>query len=232
MRLVLFDIDGTLLLTGGIGQSSAEASLKRVFGTAGRVDQFYPTGRTIEAIFEDTLLDAGFSREEYQHKRELLYADFFEEFTSRLDQNEHQIGSLPGAKPLVAALSQQEDVILGLTTGNHQRTAGFKLRTAGFDLEMFKVGAYGNETTHRPDLVLRAHARAEALAGEGIAASHTFVIGDTARDVQSAQAFGAVSVAVSTGMATSSDLAAALPDYMLPDLQNIEQVLAVILARP
>ncbi len=144
MRLVLFDIDGTLLLTGGVGQSSAGVSLARIFGTAGRVDQIYPTGRTIEAIFEDTLVDAGFSREEFLRKRDALYADFFEEFTARLNRSEHEICSLPGAKHLVEVLSHREDVILGLTTGNHQRTARYKLGEAGFDLELFRVGAYGN----------------------------------------------------------------------------------------
>lgn len=230
MRLVLFDIDGTLLLTGGVGQSSAGVSLKRVFGTDGRVDEIYPTGRTIEAIFEDTLVDAGFSREEYQQKREALYADFFEEFTSRLERSEHEIRDLPGAKSLVEDLSQREDVILGLTTGNHQRTARYKLQEAGFDLDDFKVGAYGNETTHRPDLVSLAHARAAEFTRREIPRHQTFVLGDTARDVQSAQAFGAVSIAIQTGMASASDLATASPDYLLPDLQELKQLLAVILA--
>ena len=229
MRLVLFDIDGTLLLTGGIGQNSAGVSLARVFGTAGRVDQIYPTGRTIEAIFEDTLVDAGFSREDYLLKRDALYADFFAEFTSRLDRNEHQIRSLPGAQRLVEILGQREGLILGLTTGNHQSTARYKLRLAGFDLGLFKVGAYGDETTHRPDLVRLAHARAEEVSRQEISASKTYVVGDTVRDVESAREFGAVSIAVATGMADPDQLAAASPDHLLPGLEDTSAVLAIIL---
>ena len=228
MRLVLFDIDGTLLLTGGVGQQSAGAALERIFGTTGRVDEFYPTGRTIEAIFEDTLVDAGFSREDYLDKREVLYSEFFEEFTDRLDRSEHEIRQLPGAKPLVEALCRQEDMIVGLTTGNHQRTARYKLAEAGFDLALFQVGAYGNETTHRPDLVSLAHARAEEITGEEISRIHTYVFGDTARDVQSAKEFGAVSVAVATGVVDRALLADSSPDHLLSDLKDTGKVLNLI----
>jgi phosphoglycolate phosphatase-like HAD superfamily hydrolase len=229
MRLVLFDIDGTLLLTGGVGQSSAGVSLERVFGTAGRVDEFYPTGRTIEAIFEDTLVDAGFNRDEFLDKREQLYADFFEEFKSRLDSNRHEVRSLPGAESLVEILAQRDDVILGLTTGNHQRTARYKLSEANFDLEVFKIGAYGNETTHRPELVSFAHDRAENLLMKNIPASQTIVLGDTVRDIESAKEFGAVSIAVATGMAAQDQLASATPDYLLPDLKDTSAVIALLL---
>jgi len=229
MRLVLFDIDGTLLLTGGVGQGSAKASLARVFGSPGRLDEFYPTGRTIEAIFVDTVLDAGFSREDYQAKREDLYEDFFEEFASRLNRNEHQIRNLPGARMLVEEVSLQEDVVVGLTTGNLQRTAMLKLAEAGFDLSLFEVGAYGNETTYRPDLVRLAHARAEALTGQNILPSQTFVIGDTARDVNSAKVFGAVSIAVATGVTNTSEVAKSSPDHFLQNLEDTGAVLDILL---
>ena len=86
MILVLFDIDGTLLLTGRLGQKSAKIALERVFGTSGRLDDFYPGGRTIEGIFVDTLADAGFKPELYLEKRDQLYEVFFNEFGKLLFQ--------------------------------------------------------------------------------------------------------------------------------------------------
>ena len=228
MRLVLFDIDGTLLLTGGVGQSSARASLERVFGTAGRVDEFYPGGRTIEAIFKDTLADAGISDEDYHAKRQALYTDFFEEFKRRLESGEHRIRPLPGTQELLKALRAREDVVVGLVTGNHQYTARYKLAYAGFDLELFRVGAYGDESDHRPDLVRIAQARAAELTGEPLSGRATVMVGDTTRDVLAAKEAGALSVAVASGTDDLALLKTVSPDHLLPDLADLEQVLAII----
>lgn len=229
MRLVLFDIDGTLLLTGGIGQRSARASLEWVFGTAGRLDEFYPGGRTIEAIFRDTLLDAGISMEDYSLGREKLYSYFLEEFIDRMGKDQHKIRALPGTLALVQALAERDDVILGLTTGNHERTARYKLSAAGFDLNNFKVGAYGDESAHRPDLIRMAKERAEALTGQSFDGRRTVMVGDTTRDVLSAREAGAVSIAVSSGTDTSGLLERVLPDHLLPTLLATDLLLEIIL---
>jgi phosphoglycolate phosphatase len=229
MRLVLFDIDGTLLLTGGVGQSSARVSLERVFGTAGRVDEFYPGGRTIEAIFKDTLADAGIPDKVFQTKRQALYADFFEEFKRRLESGQHSIRPLPGTLALLEVLQARGDVVVGLVTGNHQYTARHKLAFAGFDLGLFQVGAYGDESNHRPDLVRLAQSRAAELTGEPLDGRHTVMIGDTTRDVLSAREAGAVSVAVATGTDDLDLLQTVSPDHLLPDLADLEQVLAIIM---
>ena len=229
MRLVLFDIDGTLLLTGRVGQTSAKVALQRVFGTAGRIDDFYPTGRTIEGIFVDTLLDAGFGGDEYPKKREELYADFFAEFRSRINQGHHKIKALPGAKELIEDLSSREDILLGLVTGNHQLTAEVKLVMAGFDLSVFKLGAYGHESVRRPDLVPLAQTRAADVSGQRVNAIETVVIGDTSRDVASAKAAGARSIAVATGTNPLDMLEAVQPDHLFKDLTNWQAVRLAIL---
>jgi len=229
MRLVLFDIDGTLLVTGGVGQSAARVSLERVFGTSGRLEQFYPGGRTIEAIFRDTLADAGIPEAVYQAKREALYANFFEEFKRRMESGEHRIRPLPGTQALVEALDQHEDVIVGLVTGNHQYTARCKLAFAGFDLKLFQVEAYGDESEHRPDLVRLAQVRAAELTGEPLDGRRTVMVGDTTRDVLAAKEAGAVSVAVASGTDDLALLQTVSPDHLLPDLADLAQVLAIIL---
>jgi phosphoglycolate phosphatase-like HAD superfamily hydrolase len=230
MRLVLFDIDGTLILTGGIGQTSARVSLERVFGTSGHLDNFYPGGRTIEAIFQDTLEDAGIGSVEYKEKRDALYADFFEEFKNRLDSNTYQIRALPGAMQLVGELSARLGFILGLVTGNHQFTARYKLAAAGFNLNLFSVGAYGDEATHRPDLIPLVKRRAAEIVGLGFDGSDTVMIGDTTRDVLSAKEAGAFSIAVASGTDDWDMLEAVAPDVLLDGLGDVASMLELLSA--
>jgi phosphoglycolate phosphatase-like HAD superfamily hydrolase len=230
MRLVLFDIDGTLLLTGGIGQTSARVSLERVFGTSGRLDQFYPGGRTIEAIFQDTLEDAGIGSAEYKEKRDALYADFFEEFKNRLESKAYQITALPGAMQLVEELSARPGFILGLVTGNHQFTARYKLSSAGFDLDLFSVGAYGDESSHRPDLIPLAKERVAEVFGKSIDGFDTVMIGDTTRDVLSAREAGAFSIAVASGTDDWNMLEAVSPGVLLDGLGDVASILAILSA--
>ena len=229
MRLILFDIDGTLLLTGNVGQSSARISLERIFGTSGRIDEFYPGGRTIDGIFQDTLIDAGFSEESYLSKRSELYADFLAEFQHRIENGKHDIKALPGALQLVDALSQSAQVILGLVTGNHQDTARAKLEYAGFDYSYFKVGAYGHESTDRTILVPLAKKRSSSLTGQPLDGRHTVVIGDTTRDVLGAKAAGARSIAVATGTDHLEMLQQVQPDFLFSDFNDYQAVIAAIM---
>lgn len=228
MRLVLFDIDGTLLQTGGLGQGSAGLALKEIFGTAGRIDHFYPGGRTIEGIFRDTLADAGCQPAEYDQKRDLLYSTFLEIFEQRLTAGKHRIQALPGALQLVKTLTGASDICLGLVTGNHARTAELKLETAGFDPDTFPVGAFGDQTADRSRLVPRARKRAEDFLDRKIPAEQVLVVGDTTRDVLAARAAGAVSLAVLSGTDTRQQLEAVSPDYLLDGLGDNRSILEII----
>lgn len=225
MYLVLFDIDGTLLRTGGIGQASAKEALVHVFGSSGRIDQFYPGGRTIEGIFVDTLEDAGFDESVYLAERERLYKVFFSIFQKNMEKDRDQVYPLPGAKALLKSLSARKEVMLGVVTGNHQLTANLKLSAAGFDPNTFKVGAYGNESADRVDLIPLVQERAEGITGQRFPGRSTVMIGDTTRDVMGAKEAGAQSVAVTTGTDDREMLSSVQPDYILPGLENVQDVL-------
>jgi len=225
MYLVLFDIDGTLLRTGGIGQASAKEALVHVFGTSGRIDQFYPGGRTIEGIFVDTLQDAGFDESVYLAERERLYKVFFSIFQKNMEKDRDQVYPLPGGRALLKSLSARKEVMLGVVTGNHQLTANLKLSAAGFDPKTFKVGAYGNESAVRADLIPLVQERAEGITGQLFPGRSTVMIGDTTRDVMGAKEAGAQSVAVTTGTDDREMLASVQPDYILPGLENAQDVL-------
>jgi phosphoglycolate phosphatase-like HAD superfamily hydrolase len=192
------------------------------------LDQFYPGGRTIEAIFQDTLEDAGIGSEEYKEQRDTLYADFFAEFKQRLDSKAYQIAALPGAMQLAQELHAHPDFMLGLVTGNHHYTARYKLASAGFDLDLFRVGAYGDESAHRPDLIPLAKRRASEIAGKVFAGFATVMIGDTTRDVLSAKESGAFSIAVASGTDDWDMLEAVSPDVLLEGLSDVVSILEII----
>jgi len=221
MRLVLFDLDGTLLTAGGIGRQSTRDALESVFGTSGNLDEFYPGGRTQEAIFADTLADAGIQASEYQKQRDQLYQTFLENFRHYLEAGDYRITQLPGAPELIGYLAGSEDYALGLVTGNHEEIARLKLEAAGLDPSVYVAGAYGQESADRSDLVPLGKARAEKLSGVEFPGYQTIVIGDTTRDVKSAQSVGAISFALTTGTDDHELLLGSGPDTIFDNLQEV-----------
>jgi phosphoglycolate phosphatase-like HAD superfamily hydrolase len=228
IRLALFDIDGTLLQTGGIGRASTRVALKRVYGTYGNLSEFYPGGRTIEAILFDTMTNAQIRPEYIFAGRRLFYAEYLAAFTSKL-KNGHSIEACHGGLELVSALSRASNVVLGLVTGNHHKTAALKLITAGYDFKCFEVGAYGHESADRAELVNLARNRAIKQVGRNIKSRDIVVIGDTARDIESAKGAGVRSIAVATGTDEIDMLREAQPDYIFENFLNTQEVLDAIL---
>ncbi len=228
-RLVLFDIDGTLLKTSGIGQASTRIALERVYGTSGDLPKFYPGGRTMEAILYDTLLDAQIRPEFICAGRRLFYAEYNAAFSSKIKDGGFSVKPCKGSPELVQALSANKNVLIGLLTGNHHRTAALKLSAAGYDFEQFAIGAYGHESADRTLLVDLARDRAFKMVGQYIPAQDVVVVGDTARDIESAKNAGARSVAVVTGTDDMEMLRAAQPDHLFEDFKDTQAVLKAIL---
>ena len=200
-RIILFDVDGILLLTGKIGQNSARSAFDAIFGFVGNFDRYYPSGRTMEAILAKTLEAEGRPEAELETKREIFYQRFFSEFERRLEDGNHQIKPLPGTIKLVDQLSMQKDLVVGLVTANHHHTAKQKLTTAGFIFD--------------------------SLLGQGIENQNTFVIGDTLKDIEVAKEAGVNSIIVCTGGAPKSKLKRAKPDFLLENLANQHAVFDV-----
>lgn len=228
MKLILFDIDGTLLFAGGIGRRSTKKALEMVFGTSGNLDKFYPGGRTQEAIFIDTLADAGIAETAYLDRRDELYKIFLDHFREGISTENHQIRSLPGALVLLEWLNQQDDIALGIVTGNHQEIGRLKLTHAGIDPDWFTVWACGHLSANRSDLVPYAQQLAETIYNEKFSGKSTIVIGDTTRDIKSAQSVGAMSIAVTTGTDSRDLLESVEPDHILDGLNDLEEVLKII----
>ena len=152
-RLVLFDIDGTLLLPDGAGRASLKAALEKVYGTAGSADTFSLAGSldrgTVRLLMAEAGIEEAVIWERFEEVGRVMEANLRECIAARL----HNVQALPGTHELVNALHEHDDVLLGLLTGNFRATAFVKLEAAGFDPAMFQVGAFGHEAEQRGELV-------------------------------------------------------------------------------
>jgi phosphoglycolate phosphatase-like HAD superfamily hydrolase len=136
---------------------------------------------------------------------------------------------MPGFPGLLDRLEQEEGVVLGLLTGNVARGAELKLRSAGIDPERFRVGAYGSDAAHRPELPPIAAKRAARFFGREPTGPEVVIIGDTPADIACGSCIDARAVAVATGGYSLVDLAACGPHAVFEDLSDTERVLASIL---
>ncbi len=229
-RLVLFDIDGTLLWPDGAGRAAMQVALERVFGVTGPIDNYYFDGCTDRQAIRDLMLAAGLSLETIWSQYEDVSEAMTAELQRRIVEGLHNIRPCTGAPEIVAALAARDDVLVGLLTGNLPSTAHIKLRAAGYDPSLFRVGAYGSESADRTELPPLAIARAAELTGTRLTGKQVVIIGDTPADIACARAVGARSIAVLTGRHKRSDLEATCPDFIYDDLSDAASILAAILA--
>ncbi len=222
-QLILFDIDGTLLRSRGLGRASTRAAMLEVFGTFGQVDTHHFGGKTDWQVLTELLIDSGYTAPQIGEKLIAYEAAITRAMQERL--HEFEIEVLPGAMEAVLALRDQPDVLLGLVTGNVLATAHLKLQVAGFDPAWFPIGAYGSESADRNDLPVLALQRAIQHSGFEIEPQQVTVIGDTENDIACAQALGARSIIVLTGFAEREALEAMQPDILLNDLTTLLDVL-------
>ena len=227
-KLLLFDIDGTLLWPNGAGALAMRRALNQVYGTAGALGQIYMAGMTDRAIIYQALAGSGVSTEEIQRH--------WEPFTLALAHHmavtvvERKVRACVGAHALLDALAAHDGVLLGLVTGNMSHTAPIKLRAAGIDPGLFRVGGYGSDDGNRDKLPAIAAQRAQALHGRRFTGRDIVVIGDTPADVACGKAVGARTVAVATGSPSAQALQAAGPDCLLADLSDLECAMKAILS--
>jgi phosphoglycolate phosphatase len=229
VRLVLFDIDGTILSVRGAGRRALAAALSLVYGTAGDIERYDLRGRTDPRIVFDLMAGAGLGHEAVRERLD----DCFEAYARRLVA---EIGdgsgvvTLPGIADLVARLAADARVLVGLLTGNIEEGARIKLEPTGLRPH-FRLGAYGSDHIDRRQLPSLAARRAQALVGVGFRPEEVLVIGDTPHDIECARHFGAVAVAVATGLYPRHELEAHQPDLLFSDFSDVETALVRLLSR-
>lgn len=228
-RLVLFDIDGTLLTARGAPRRAFERALIEVYGTAGPIARHRLSGKTDPQITREVLTLAGLDNATIDGGLARLWSVYSRELHRALADPEHETVVLPGVRPLLAALEARDGgVLLGLLTGNIREGAEIKLASARVETE-FRVGAFGSDCEQRDGLPAIAVERALALTGRTFRAREIVVIGDTPNDVTCGRALDVKTLAVATGSYDESALRAAGAHDVVPDLGDTKRVLDMLL---
>lgn len=222
-KLVLFDIDGTLLLSGGAGEKALRLALRDRFGRDDDLERIEIAGRT----------DSGIAREIFKaHGIDATpenLRSFLEGYLHHLEQLlPHTPGRLmPGIVELLEALLARPHVALGLLTGNLSAGAQLKLTHYGV-AHFFTFGAFADDSHDRNQLGPFARTRAREKHGVEFAGEDIFVLGDTPHDIDCGRAFGAKTVAIATGNFSRAQLAAHTPDFLFEDLADVASVMAAL----
>ena len=224
-RVVLFDIDGTLLISRGIGREAKRRAMQECFGRTGDLDNHVFGGKTDWGILADLLAPHGFSKEDIG--REMPSYEAVMARHMRQISSDYRADPVPHAMELVQTLRGRADTLVGLVTGNTSKTAMIKLEMAGFDPDWFRVGAFGNESPDRDDLTRLARQRAQDHLGHSLNGADLIVIGDTPADIQAARAIDAIAVAVCTGYVERERLICSDPDFLLADLSTFTDLVMV-----
>jgi phosphoglycolate phosphatase len=222
-RLVLFDIDGTLLSAGGSGKRAFRDALVEVFGTPGPIDGYSFAGRTDPQIARELLAADGVEAGRIDAGMDALWEVYLRRFAREIAEAEVRV--LPGVRALVDRVEAAGNgVVLGLLTGNVREGARLKLERAGLGFRRFRVGAYGSDHADRPELPAVAVARAEALTGHVYRGKEIVIVGDTPFDIACGEHLGVRTIAVATGGHARDELAACAPDHLFADLADTERV--------
>ena len=224
--LVLFDVDGTLVLTGRAGVRGMNAAFARLHGRHDALAAVAIAGRTDRAIVADVFEAIGLDPTE--EAIAVLRDAYLEHLREAIDLPvEHPKGVLPGVSDLLAALESRTDVDVGLLTGNFEGGAAIKL--GHFDLwRRFRFGAFGDRHVDRRDLLPVAVDRARAAGRAPARPDRVVVVGDTPLDVDCASAHGARALAVATGPFDREALARSGADLAVDTLEDVERLAAWI----
>jgi phosphoglycolate phosphatase-like HAD superfamily hydrolase len=221
-RVYLFDIDLTLVNTGGAGSHAMNLAFEEMFGVPSALTGISLAGRTDKAILRDMLVAYGVPTDEFGH----LVAAFQEMYVEKLrcTLTERRGHLLPGIPDVVEALRRDVGGAVGLATGNFRASAQVKLEHYGL-WDLFLEGGFADDSESRVELVaagIERVRRAAGLSGDGMS---VYVIGDTGHDIAAARANGAIAVGVATGYEDEAALWAHGADLVFRDLGDVEAVL-------
>jgi phosphoglycolate phosphatase len=225
--LILFDIDGTLLLSGRAGLRAMTRAFQETFGITDAFKGESFGGRTDSYLVSKALKMAGLPDTPEQHDR--FRGNYLPLLAEEIQHpGEGHKGLMPGARELLDALEEYDHLHLALLTGNYREAAEIKLQH--FELwDFFEWGAFSDDHHDRNELVPIARARAETYDIPVEAIDRVIVIGDTPHDIECARVAGARSIAVATGGYSTDQLKQAGADEVLPDLADTDRVLRLLL---
>jgi phosphoglycolate phosphatase len=222
-RLFLFDIDGTLISSGGAGEAALKDAMLSRFGVEEDLDGIILAGATDGRIARELLEKHSISVS--PENVSALLDTYLGHLTERIGRHDGRL--LPGIVSLLKVLSERTDVVLALLTGNVSRGAKIKLTHYGV-WDFFEFGAFADDHHDRNELGKFARARALERHGEDFPPSRIYVIGDTPKDIECGRAIGACTVAIATGHYSSAELRDHAPDFLFEDLSDTKRVVELL----
>lgn len=227
VRLLLLDIDGTLIESRGAGRVALRSAMLEVYGLTGPIDDHDFRGKTDPWIVRDLLRSCGWSDEEIDARLYEVWEPYLRHLDDALEATATRPTPCRGAPELLDRLSKDGRYELALLTGNVEEGAMRKLRAAGIT-HRFEAGAFGSDSEHRADLPPIAVARAARHTGLSFRVEDAIVVGDTPEDVLCARANHARVLAVATGGFDADDLRSHEPDGVLENLSDSDSVLEAL----
>lgn len=227
MKLVLLDIDGTILNSSGAGRASMENALEAVFGTRGPTS-FHYDGKTDKQIVRESMRLEGFDDATIDAKMDEAISRYLGGLNETLSDTSRVIRLFDGVHALIEAIHARHDAVLGLLTGNVEDGAKLKLGSVGLDYARFRVNAFGSDHEMRGALPAIAHQRMREAYGVELDGRDVIVIGDTPADIDCGRAIGARALAVATGRYSVEELRSHQPFAVFQDLSDTNAVLEAI----
>lgn len=222
-RLVLLDIDGTILSSNGAAARAFRKALEEEFGTSGPTSGYSFGGRTDPEIARDLLRMAGIDEQRIDEGLDRVWDRYVAYLAKEFEGTRPTV--YPGVHELIDRLdSARQDAVLGLLTGNVAEGARLKLAAADIDFDRFVVGAFGSDHPARRELPAIAVERARQRLGRSFSGKEIVIVGDTPFDISCGEHLGVRTVAVATGSYSADELAECGPDFLFADFSETAAV--------
>lgn len=226
MRLVLFDIDGTLITDRGAARDAFADALEAVYGYDGDLSPYDFSGRTDPQIARWVLRDHGFTDDAIDEAMPRLWTVYLEGLGRNATAD--RVRALPGMRELVAELHDHRDAVLALLTGNIEPGARLKLAPAALN-DYFAFGAFGSDSADRTQLPPVAVERASAHSGHRFTGADVVIIGDSIYDVRCGVPYDATTIAVASGKTRAETLRAENPTHFFESAEDLGAMMQAIL---
>jgi Predicted phosphatases len=223
-KLILFDIDGTLLLTGGAGKAAFDRCFAELYGLGEAWRDIHPDGRTDPSLIEE-LFEKNFQRKPSVQERTQVQDVYTAAMETAL-QSAERFRLMPGIVELLTRIEQRRLGLVGLATGNFEATAWQKLRRAQLE-KFFSFGGFGSDHEDRLTLTRIAVERGKKMLQRNVKPEDVVLVGDTCRDIECGRRLGLVTLAVATGSTPHEQLAQARPDFLYRDFSDLDAVACV-----
>ncbi len=230
-RILLFDIDGTLLLSGGAGARAIDTVFFDLYGLPDAFSGIVPDGKIDLGIFREIIKQKNVNVKDVEEALGILCEKYIDELKVEMPISPQAV-LMPGIPDLLERLSQVPDLHMGLVTGNLE--PGARIKCDRFDLNrFFPFGAFGSDHEDRAELVRIALRRAERHLGQTLSmGANVFVLGDTPKDVKCGKVNGATAVGVATNNSTVEELLSLGADYAFEDFSDVDAVVEKLLTHP